>query len=59
MYHVYAICHGHELYLREQFSGTRYQCEKFIKARVSQGLPTHFLLISKLHIDAASKRYLP
>ena len=59
MYHVYAICHGRGLYLQTQTSGTRYHCEKFIKTRTRQGLPTHFLLISTLDIDSASKRYLP
>ena len=57
MYHVYAHCLGHQRYLKTEFTGSRYQCEKYIKNRVRQGLPTHFLFISKLDYEAACRRY--
>ena len=57
MYHVYSHCVGHSRYLRTEFSGSRYQCERFIKNRVRQGLPTHYMFISKLDYEAACRRY--
>lgn len=60
IYHVYAKCWAPgRLYLQTEYTGPRYQCEKFVKDRVRTGRPTHFLFVSKLDINKASKRYLP
>jgi hypothetical protein len=59
-HHVYAICWGggNRRYLQEEFYGNRYRCEKFLKDRVRAGRMTHFLFISKMDIDKATRRYL-
>jgi len=59
MYSVYAKVGLPRPALQEVFSGTQYQCRKFIRDRVRRGLPTQFLIVSKLGYDAAAKRYLP
>jgi hypothetical protein len=59
-YRVYAICStGHELRLEQMAEGTRGACARFIRMRVRMRLPTHFLFVSSMDIDAASRRYLP
>lgn len=59
-HHVYSKCTaGGKMYLQTSYTGTRSECSKFIGSRVRQNLPTHFMFISKLDIDKASKRYLP
>lgn len=57
MYHVYSHCMGHCRYLRTEFTGSRYQCEKFIRDAARQGRPTHFMFVSKLDYEAATRRY--
>lgn len=58
-HHVYAKCSGRkEPYLQTQFTGTRAACDKYIRDRVRNGQPTHFLFISTLDLDAAARRYL-
>lgn len=59
MYTVYAKVGLPRPSLQEVFSGTQYQCRKFIRDRVRRGLPTQFLIVSKLSHDAACRRYLP
>jgi len=57
--HVYAKCSGgREVYLQTMHTGTRHSCEKYIRERVRQGLPTHFLFISKMKTEEAAKRWL-
>ena len=57
---VYAKCNGgRDLYLQVEFTGTRSQCETFIRLKVRQGRPTHFNFISRLPMDKAARRYLP
>ena len=42
--YVYAKCTaGRRHYLQNIFSGTRAECNAFVKRRALQGLPTHFL----------------
>ena len=61
MFHVYAKCFAggsRGIYLQVEASfKTRWECQKLIKSRVSQGRPTHFLFIPNLDIDKATKRY--
>ena len=57
MYHVYSHCTGHRRYLRTEFTGSRYQCEKFIRDAARAGRPTHFMFVSKLDYEAATRRY--
>lgn len=57
--HVYAKCSGgREVWLQRLHSGSRYSCEKYIRERARQGLPTHFLFISKMGYMEAEKRWL-
>lgn len=57
--HVYAKCSaGNRTYLETMFSGSRYLCETYIRNRVRQGLPTHFLFISKMNAEDAARRWL-
>lgn len=58
MSYVYAKCAAHSLYLQIEFSGTRGQCERFIRGRARAGRPTHFLFVSTLDIVKATRRYL-
>lgn len=37
MYHVYAHCFGNCRYLKTVFTGSRYQCEKFIRDAARAG----------------------
>lgn len=58
-HHVYARCFGgKEQYLQKPFSGTRYECEKYVRTLAKHGRPTHFLFVSSLDMDAAERRYL-
>lgn len=58
-YKVYARCNGgHGTYLQQEFEGSRYQCEKYLKDKVHQRRPTHFNLISTLPIEVARRRYV-
>lgn len=57
-YTLYAICtSGRRHYLQSLLQGTRRECETLVKRRVKQGLPTHFLVISKLDLRDATLRY--
>lgn len=56
---VYAKCFGgRDCYLQVMFEGNRYQCQRYVRERARNGSPTHFLFISSLDLDAASRRYL-
>ena len=57
MYHVYAHCFGNCRYLKTVFTGSRYQCGKFIRDAARAGRPTHFMFVSKLDYEAATRRY--
>lgn len=64
--HVYARCSGSPTkypatdgqHLTTEFSGTRHECDKFVETRRRNNRPTHFLFISSLDIDAATRRHL-
>jgi hypothetical protein len=58
--YVYAICKGSapELYLQIAFEGTRTECNEFVKYRAENGLPTHFLEVSSLDMEAAERKFL-
>lgn len=47
---------GH--YLQTMFEGTRAECEAYVKKRTRNNQPTHFLTLSTLDHDAATKRIL-
>lgn len=56
--HVYAKCTaGRRHYLQTLFSGTRAECNAFVKRRDTQGLPTHFLEVSSLERTPATKKF--
>lgn len=56
--YVYAKCTaGRRHYLQNIFSGTRAECNDFVKQRAAQGLPTHFLVVSSLDRTAATKKF--
>ena len=56
--HVYAKCTaGRRHYLQTLFSGTRAECNAFVKRRDMQGLPTHFLVVSSLERTPATKKF--
>lgn len=56
--HVYAKCTaGRRHYLQNIFSGTRAECNAFVKQRALQGQPTHFLAVSSLDRTAATKKF--
>lgn len=56
---VYSKCAGRkEIYLEQNFEGSRYECEKYINTLHKNNRPTHFYFISSLEIEKASKRYL-
>jgi hypothetical protein len=58
-YHVYAHCWGgHDIYLTQEFSGTRSQCQTYMRHKIRQNRPTHFNFISCLPYHAATKRYV-
>ena len=58
-HHVYSRCNGgHGIYLQTEFTGSKWFCEKFIRDRVRQGRPTHFLFISRMDHDKATRCHL-
>lgn len=58
--YVYAICNGgHGLYLQRCFTGTRAQCNEFIRNLARAGRPTHFYVVSSLPMDRAERKFLP
>lgn len=59
-HHVYAKCNGgHGLYLSTEFSGTRYECERYLRDKTQAGGHTHYNVISCLPVEKAERRYLP
>ena len=60
-YYVYAICSGRgpNPFLQVEFSGSRWQCQMFIRDKVRNRRPTHFNVISCCGMSAAERRYLP
>ena len=55
---VYAKCTaGRRHYLQILFSGTRAECNDFVKQRAANGQPTHFLAVSSLDRTAATKKF--
>lgn len=56
--HVYARCKaGRKSYLQKLFTGTRPECKGFVQQRVAAGQPTHFLEVSSLETDAATRKF--
>lgn len=56
--HVYAKCTaGRRHYLQTMHTGTRAECNDFVKRRAANGQPTHFLVVSSLDRTAATKKF--
>jgi hypothetical protein len=56
--HVYAKCTaGRRHFLQEVFKGSRTECNTHVKQRTRNGQPTHFLEVSSLAIEAATKKF--
>ena len=57
-HYVYSKCFaGKGIYLQHNFTGTRSQCQTWIKNMARAGRMTHWYLISCLNHDAATRRY--
>lgn len=57
---VYSVCNtGRTLVLRIEKEGTRAECNKFIRDRTRNNLPTQYMHVSSLPFEAAQRRYLP
>lgn len=55
--HVYASCTANRRhYLEVMHSGTRQECNKFVKERAKRGAPTHFLTVSSLGLRDATRK---
>jgi len=58
MHHVYSKCNaGRGIYLQCDYTGTRAQCETYLRHLRRAGRMTHFYFISKLDIGSATRRY--
>lgn len=58
VYNVYAkSTAGRRHYLQTLFSGTRAECNDFVKQRATNGQPTHFLEVSSLERTVATKKF--
>lgn len=56
--HVYAkSTAGRRHYLETLFSGTRAECNAFVKKRNENGQPTHFIEVSSLDRRAATRKF--
>lgn len=58
--YVYAVCNtGRELVLRVEKEGTRAECQKFVRDRARNHLPTQYMHVSSRGFEAARRRFLP
>lgn len=56
--HVYAKCTaGRKHYLETLHTGSRKECNDFVDQRRRNGAPTHFLEVSSLGHEAATKKF--